>query len=60
LGPMLAIWPNVSYYQCLMAGLRGAIRVRTLREYARRFAETFALGDIDPMSRVRLAIPWFP
>jgi queuine tRNA-ribosyltransferase len=48
LGPILASWHNVSHYQALMAGLRGAIEAGVLNGYASEFAQTQALGDIEP------------
>jgi queuine tRNA-ribosyltransferase len=47
LGLMLLTWHNLHYYQDLMRDLRGAIANRSLAEYARRFAEQQALGDIE-------------
>ncbi len=48
LGPMLLTWHNLHFYQALMAGLRGAIEQGTLADYAARFRETYAAGDIPP------------
>jgi len=46
LGPILLTWHNLTYYQDLMAGLRQAIERRTLDDFAARFHEAQALGDI--------------
>ncbi len=46
LGPMLLTWHNLQYYQDLMAGLRDAIRIGGLDDFAAGFAETQQSGDI--------------
>lgn len=48
-GLMLLTWHNLTYYQDLMAGLRGAIETGTLDAFAKAFHESQALGDIDPI-----------
>ena len=48
-GLMLLTWHNLTYYQDLMAGLRGAIETGTLDVFAKAFHESQALGDIDPI-----------
>jgi queuine tRNA-ribosyltransferase len=49
LGQVLLTWHNLRYYQELMAGLRSAIEGERLSEFAARFAEEQARGDIDPI-----------
>jgi queuine tRNA-ribosyltransferase len=49
LGQVLLTWHNLRYYQDLMAGLRAAIAAGRLPEFATRFAEEQAQGDIDPI-----------
>jgi queuine tRNA-ribosyltransferase len=49
LGQVLLTWHNLRYYQGLMAGLRAAIEAGRLFEFAARFAEEQARGDIDPI-----------
>ena len=44
---MLLTWHNLTYYQDLMAGLRGAIETGTLDTFANDFHAQQALGDID-------------
>lgn len=46
---MLLTWHNLTYYQDLMAGLRGAIEAGTLDEFATNFHAQQALGDIEPL-----------
>ncbi|NVJ99080.1 MAG: tRNA guanosine(34) transglycosylase Tgt [Alphaproteobacteria bacterium] len=50
LGAMLLTWHNLQFYQDLMAGLRQAISDGRLTEHANRFRETYAQGDIPPIS----------
>lgn len=47
LAVMLLTWHNVSYYQRLMQGLRGAIATETLDEFVKEFYENQARGDIE-------------
>jgi len=47
LGPMLMTEHNLTYYQDLMAGLRGAIAQKELGKFVENFHETRAKGDID-------------
>jgi queuine tRNA-ribosyltransferase len=49
LGQVLLTWHNLRYYQDLVAGLRAAIEAGRLSEFAARFAEEQARGDIDPI-----------
>jgi queuine tRNA-ribosyltransferase len=49
LGPMLLTEHNLTYYQDLMAGLRGAISQKKLSDFVEKFHETRALGDIEPI-----------
>jgi queuine tRNA-ribosyltransferase len=49
LGPMLLTQHNLTYYQDLMAGLRGAISDGGLNDFTDAFAETQALGDIEAL-----------
>jgi queuine tRNA-ribosyltransferase len=49
LGQVLLTWHNLRYYQELMAGLRAAIAAERLPDFAGRFAEEQARGDIDPI-----------
>ncbi len=48
LGAMLLTWHNLTFYQDLMAGLRGAIVVRSLPEYVVEFKELQGGGDLAP------------
>ena len=48
LGPILLTEHNLTYYQSLMAGLRGAIEEGGLQAFAAAFEERQALGDIAP------------
>ncbi len=47
LGPMLLTWHNLHYYQEVMAGLRAAITAGRAQEFAAKFAEQEAMGDIE-------------
>jgi queuine tRNA-ribosyltransferase len=49
LGQVLMTWHNLRYYQDLMAGLRAAIGAGRLKEFAGRFMQEQARGDIDPI-----------
>jgi queuine tRNA-ribosyltransferase len=49
LGPTLATWHNLTYYQDLMQGLRDAISRGQLDEFCREFETTAGLGDIEPV-----------
>jgi queuine tRNA-ribosyltransferase len=49
LGPILLTWHNLTYYQDLMAGLRGAIEAKQLDAFAVGFDEAQALGDIPAL-----------
>ena len=46
---MLLTWHNLTYYQDLMAGIRGAIEAGQLDKFAADFHKEQALGDIDPL-----------
>jgi queuine tRNA-ribosyltransferase len=46
LGAVLLTWHNLTYYQDLMAGLRGAIETRRLAEFIDGFHRAQAQGDI--------------
>ena len=46
---MLLTWHNIRYYQRLMQGLRKAIAEKKLEEFAARFYENQAKGDIEPL-----------
>jgi queuine tRNA-ribosyltransferase len=48
LGQVLLTQHNLTYYQELMAGLRGAIATGRLAAFAAAFAAEQALGDIEP------------
>jgi queuine tRNA-ribosyltransferase len=48
LGGMLLTWNNISYYQDLMRGIRGAIRDGRFAEHTVATAEGWARGDIAP------------
>lgn len=50
LGPMLMTEHNLTYYQDLMSGLRGAISRKSLSEFVQKFHENRALGDIEELS----------
>ncbi len=50
LGLMLLTRHNLTYYQELMAGLRGAIEAGTLDAFAAAFAAEQAAGDIDALA----------
>jgi len=50
LGPILLTAHNMQYYQNLMRGLRDAIEKRTLDDFAARFREEQAQGDIEAIS----------
>ena len=50
LAPMLLTWHNLTYYQDLMAGLRGAIVEGTLARFAAAFALEQAEGDIAALT----------
>jgi queuine tRNA-ribosyltransferase len=47
LGPMLMTEHNLTYYQDLMVGLRGAIGQKQLEKFVENFHQTRAKGDID-------------
>ena len=49
LGLMLLTWHNLSYFQEVMAGLRGAIETGTLSAHAAAFRAQQAEGDIEPL-----------
>ncbi|MEQ8709254.1 MAG: tRNA guanosine(34) transglycosylase Tgt [Rhodospirillales bacterium] len=49
LGPMLASWHNIQFYQDLMAAMRAAIEQGRFRAFADDFAATYGRGDIDPV-----------
>ncbi len=49
LGPILLTWHNLTYYQDLMAGIRGAIEAGRMAEFAAAFAAGQALGDIEAL-----------
>ncbi|MGC6439342.1 MAG: tRNA guanosine(34) transglycosylase Tgt [Candidatus Puniceispirillaceae bacterium] len=48
-GLMLLTWHNLTYYQDLMAGMRGAIEAGRMAEFAKSFADDQALGDIEQL-----------
>ncbi|SMH47859.1 tRNA guanosine(34) transglycosylase Tgt [Mesorhizobium australicum] len=50
LGGMLLTWNNISYYQDLMRGLRGAIRESRFVDHAAAVTEGWARGDIAPVT----------
>ncbi|SOE00457.1 tRNA guanosine(34) transglycosylase Tgt [Caenispirillum bisanense] len=50
LGMMLLTQHNLQYYQDLMRGIRGAIQEGRLAEFAARFDEDQARGDIAPLA----------
>ena len=49
LGQVLMTWHNLRYYQDLMASLRAAIGAGRLKEFAGRFMQEQARGDIEPI-----------
>lgn len=49
LGLMLVTWHNLTYYQQLMAGLRGAISEGRLVDFVASFEEMREKGDIQPL-----------
>ena len=49
LAMMLLTWHNLTYYQRLMRGMRGAIEAGTFGEFQKTFQDTAAAGDIDPL-----------
>ena len=49
LGGMLLSWNNISYYQDLMRGIRGAIEAGRLADHAAQTGEGWARGDIAPL-----------
>lgn len=49
LGPMLASWHNIQFYQDLMAAMRTAIEQGRFSAFADDFAATYGKGDIDPV-----------
>jgi queuine tRNA-ribosyltransferase len=49
LGLMLLTWHNLHYYQDVMRGLREAIAEARVEAFAADFAQTQALGDIEPI-----------
>jgi queuine tRNA-ribosyltransferase len=46
LGGMLLTWNNISYYQDLMRGIRGAIRDRRFQDHTAETSGAWARGDI--------------
>ena len=48
LGGMLLTWNNISYYQDLMRGIRGAIRDGRFADHTAETSEAWAHGDIAP------------
>ena len=49
LGSMLVSWINVHYYQCLMAGMRGAIAEGRFEAFVQDFKASQAAGDMEPV-----------
>jgi queuine tRNA-ribosyltransferase len=49
LGPILLTSHNLTYYQDLMAGMRGAIEAGAFADFAVAFEAEQALGDIEPI-----------
>lgn len=49
LGLMLLTEHNLTYFQDLMAGLRGAIGQGDLKDFVKKFHEKRAQGDIEPL-----------
>ena len=49
LGAMLLTRHNLTYYQDLMAGLRGAIETSSVQAFALDFERLQAEGDIEPL-----------
>jgi queuine tRNA-ribosyltransferase len=49
LGPILLTGHNLTYYQDLMAGMRGAIEAGAFADFAAAFEAEQALGDIEPI-----------
>lgn len=47
LGPILASWHNLAYYQTLMQGIRAAIAADDLPSHAAQLREGWAKGDIN-------------
>ena len=46
---MLLTWHNLTYYQDLMAAMRGAIAEGAFDAFAAAFAAEQATGDIEPL-----------
>jgi len=46
---MLLTWNNISYYQDLMRGLRGAIEAGRFADHAAETSEGWARGDIPAL-----------
>ena len=49
LGPILLTLHNLSFYQTLMADLRGAIAARSLTNFVGQFLACAEMGDIEPL-----------
>jgi queuine tRNA-ribosyltransferase len=49
LGAILLTWHNLTYYQDLMAGIRGAIDGGRMTDFAAAFDAAQALGDIPEL-----------
>jgi queuine tRNA-ribosyltransferase len=49
LGAILLTWHNLTYYQDLMAGIRGAIDGGRMADFAAAFDAAQALGDIPEL-----------
>ena len=49
LGPMLLTGHNVTFYQDLMAGLRGAIGERCMEDWSGEFLARYRGGDVPPL-----------
>lgn len=47
LGPILASWHNLAYYQQLMQRIRDAITSRTLTTHAAELRKWWAMGDVE-------------
>jgi queuine tRNA-ribosyltransferase len=50
LGSMLLTWHNLHYYQDLTAVMRSAIEKGRFADFTKAFAQTEALGDIEPIA----------
>lgn len=48
LGPMLLTWHNLTYYQCLMRGIRSSIRVGEFANHSTQLRESWKKQETSP------------